>query len=103
MRAHSLSIGQTSRTVREVWPLSIVTHKTRATDEILVESDAMYLKPFKQQTLPDAITLPLPYLPDRTFWPVNKSNQSPTEATKSNEMFIIAHKNNHAIASNDDK
>ena len=37
-------------------------------DEILI-GDAMYMKAFDDDTIPDTETLSLPYLPDRVHWP----------------------------------
>ena len=38
-------------------------------DEILIEGDAMYMKAFDDDTIPDTETLLLVYLPDRVHWP----------------------------------
>ena len=40
-----------------------------AVDEILIEGDAMYMKAFDDDTIPDTETLLLAYLPDRVHWP----------------------------------
>ena len=37
-------------------------------NEILI-GDAMYMKAFDDDTIPDTETLSLPYLPDRVHWP----------------------------------
>ena len=39
-------------------------------DEILIEWDAMYLKAFDDDTIPDTETLSLTYLLDRVHWPM---------------------------------
>ena len=36
-------------------------------DQLLIEGDAMYLKAFQEQTIPDTGTISLTNLPDRTF------------------------------------
>ena len=57
-------------------------------DGILIEGDAMYVKTFDYDTIPDAETLSLTYLPDRVHWPTMaadpaKSNQYlPTASEK---------------------
>ena len=38
-------------------------------DEILIERDAMHVKAFDDDTIPDIKTLSLTYLPDRVHWP----------------------------------
>ena len=38
-------------------------------DEILIEGDAMYVKAFDDDTIPDTETLSLTYLPNRVHWP----------------------------------
>ena len=38
-------------------------------DEILIEGDAMCVKAFDDDTIPDTETLSLMYLPDRVHWP----------------------------------
>ena len=40
-------------------------------DEILI--DAMYMKAFDDDTIPDAETLSLTYLPDRVHWPTMRT------------------------------
>ena len=38
-------------------------------DETLIEGDAMYVKAFDDDTIPNTETLSLTYLPDRVHWP----------------------------------
>ena len=53
-RANSCRVSQ--------WTADIV-------DEILIEEDAMYVKAFDDDTIPDTETLSPTYLPDRLHWP----------------------------------
>ena len=46
-----------------------VSGSTHQADEILIEGDAIYVKSFDNDTIPDTETLSLTYLPDRVHWP----------------------------------
>ena len=62
-------------------------------DIILIEGDAMYVKAFDDDTIPDTETLSLTYLPDRVHWPTTtadpaKQNQYLLTASEKYKMFI---------------
>ena len=64
---------------------------TQTVDRILVEGDAMYVKAFEEQTIPDTETLPLTSLPDRARWTLTRDDAKPS-AIEQNKSPIEANK-----------
>ena len=64
---------------------------TQTVDRILVEGDAMYVKAFEEQTIPDTETLPLTSLPDRARWTLMRDDAKPS-AIEQNKSPIEANK-----------
>ena len=65
----------------------------KTVDQIFVE-DAMYLKPFDDETIPDTKTWSLTNLPDRVRWPKMTSDPTmPIEETVLNQTPIEAQRN----------
>ena len=54
-------------------------------DEILIKGDAMYMKAFDDDTIPDTETLLLAYLPDQVQWPTMTADPA-----KPNQYFPTA-------------
>ena len=69
---------------------AVFRHGRPTVDEILI-GDAMYMKAFDNDTIPDTETLSLTYLPDRVHWPTMTADpakpnqyQLPTASEKLN-------------------
>ena len=70
--------------------LSISRWTTQTVDRNLV-GDAMYVKAFEEQTIPDTETLPLTSLPDRARWTLMRDDAKPS-AIEQNKSPIEANK-----------
>ena len=83
-----------SVTVREFVVLGVTADKkySRSDTDRTVEGDAMYVKAFEQQSIPDTGTLPLTYILNRAVWPSTRPNQSAIEsndATNQSPAIVI--------------